>query len=71
MRDDLFVAVHDTFWTDTCKYADIVIPADTQFERADLHAAYGHYYFNMNKPIIEPLGESVRNTEMFVCSQRN
>ena len=65
MRDDLFVAVHDTFWTDTCKYADIVLPADTQFERADLHAAYGHYYFNMNKPIIEPLGESVRNTEMF------
>ena len=65
MRDDLFVAVHDTFWTDSCKYADIVLPADTQFERADLHAAYGHYYFNMNKPIIEPLGESVRNTEMF------
>lgn len=65
MRDDLFVAVHDTFWTDTCKYADVILPADTQFERMDLHAAYGHYYFNMNKPIIEPLGESVRNTEMF------
>lgn len=65
MRDDLFVAVHDTFWTDTCNYADIVLPADTQFERMDLHAAYGHYVFNMNKPIIEPLGESVRNTELF------
>ena len=65
MRDDLFVAVHDTFWTDTCNYADIVLPADTQLERTDLHAAYGHYTFNMNKPIIEPLGESVRNTELF------
>ena len=65
MRDDLFIAVHETFWTDTCDYADIVLPADTQLERMDLHAAYGHYYFNMNKPVIEPLGESVRNTELF------
>ena len=65
MRDDLFVAVHETFWTDTCDYADILLPADTQLERTDLHAAYGHYYFNMNKPVIEPLGESVRNTELF------
>jgi anaerobic selenocysteine-containing dehydrogenase len=65
MRDDLFVAVHDTFWTDTCQYADIVLPADTQLERMDLHAAYGTYYFSMNRPIIEPVGESVRNTELF------
>ncbi len=65
MRDDLFVAVHETFWTDTCDYADIVLPADTQLERMDLHAAYGNYYFGMNKPVIEPLGESVRNTELF------
>jgi anaerobic selenocysteine-containing dehydrogenase len=65
MRDDLFVAVHDTFWTDTCQYADIVLPADTQLERMDLHAAYGNYYFTFNRPIIEPVGESVRNTEMF------
>ena len=65
MRDDLFVAVHETFWTDTCNYADVVLPADTQLERTDLHAAYGHWHFNLNKPVIEPLGESCRNTELF------
>ena len=65
MRDDLFVAVHDTFWTDTCNYADVVLPADTQLERMDLHAAYGHWHFNLNKPVIEPLGESCSNTELF------
>ncbi|MGU9977500.1 MAG: molybdopterin-containing oxidoreductase family protein [Candidatus Oxydemutatoraceae bacterium WSBS_2016_MAG_OTU14] len=65
MRDDLFIAVHDTFWTDSCNYADIVLPADSQFERMDLHAAYGHYMFNLSKKVIEPIGESVRNTELF------
>ncbi len=65
MREDLFVAVHDTFWTDTCQYADIVLPADTQLERADLHTAYGANYFSMSKAAIKPLGESVRNTEVF------
>ncbi|MGE0296926.1 molybdopterin-containing oxidoreductase family protein [Pseudonocardia sp.] len=65
MRDDLFVAVHDTFWTDSCQYADIVLPADTQLERTDMGAAYGNYYFSFNRPAIEPLGESVRNTELF------
>jgi anaerobic selenocysteine-containing dehydrogenase len=65
MRDDLFMAVHDTFWTDTCQYADIVLPADTQLERTDLHAAYGNYFFSFNRPVIKPLGESVCNTELF------
>ena len=36
MRDDLFVGIHETFWTDSCTYADIVLPADTQLERMDL-----------------------------------
>ena len=65
MRDDLFVAVHDTFWTDTCQYADIVLPADTALERTDLHTAYGANYFSMSKAAIKPLGESVRDTELF------
>ena len=65
MRDDLFVAVHETFWTDTCNYADVVIPADTQLERMDMVATYGNWYYSMNKPVIEPLGESVRNSELF------
>jgi len=65
MREDLFVAVHDTFWTDTCQYADIVLPADTQLERPDLHTAYGANYFSMSNAAIKPLGESVRDTEMF------
>lgn len=64
-RDDVFVGIHETFWTDSCDYADIVLPADTQLERMDLVATYGNWYFGMNEPVIEPLGESVRNSELF------
>jgi len=42
-----------------------VLPADTQLERQDLHTAYGSNYFSMTKPAIKPLGESIRDTEMF------
>ncbi len=65
MRDDLFVVVHDTFFTDSCAYADIVLPADTQLEHADLHGAYGNYYLGLSRPAIAKVGESLDNTEMF------
>ena len=64
-RDDLFVTVHDTFWTDSCSYADIVLPADTALERTDCHWAYGSWYLGIAKAVIEPLGESINNTELF------
>ncbi len=65
MREDVFTVVHDTFWTDSCDYADIVLPADTQLERTDMHGSYGYYHYAMNLPVIEPLGESVSNSELF------
>ena len=64
-RDDLFLVVHDPFFSDTALYADIVLPATTQLEQMDLHTAYGTYYLNLNQPAIAPLGESIRNTEVF------
>ena len=49
MRDDLFIAVHDTFWTDSCDYADIVLPATSQLEHTDLHRGYGHTVLAYNQ----------------------
>jgi anaerobic selenocysteine-containing dehydrogenase len=65
MRDDLFVVVHEQFPTDTCDYADIVLPATTQLEHADIHKGYGHLYLLWNEPSIAPLGEALPNTEVF------
>ncbi len=64
-REDLFTVVHEQFLTDTCDYADIVLPATTQLEHADIHTAYGHLYFLANNPAIAPLGESLPNSEVF------
>ena len=64
-RPDLFTVVHEIFLTDTCDYADIVLPATTQLEHIDIHKSYGHLYVVANNPAIAPLGEAKPNIEVF------
>ncbi|MFN8504701.1 molybdopterin-dependent oxidoreductase [Kouleothrix sp.] len=64
LRDDLFTVVHEQFMTDTAEYADIVLPATTQLEHADLHKAYGHRNLQYNQPAIAPLGEAKSNWDV-------
>ena len=64
-RPDLFTVVHDQFLTDSCDYADIVLPATTFFEQKDLQGAYGHYYLQVSQPAIAPLGECRSNVDLF------
>ncbi len=64
-REDLFTVVHEQFLTDTCDYADIVLPATTFFEHKDLQTAYGHYFVQVSEQAIEPLGECRSNVETF------
>ncbi len=65
MRDDLFTVVHDLFLTDTCKYADLVLPATSHFENRDLFASYWHLYLQLHEPIIETMGECKSNFTLF------
>ncbi len=64
-REDLFTVVHEQFMTDTARYADYVLPATTQAEQLDLMYSWGHLYLSLNRPAIEPQGESVSNAELF------
>ncbi len=64
-REDLFTVVHELFMTDTARWADIVLPATSQFEHWDLHKAYGHLYVSLNRPAMPPLGEAKSNWEVF------
>ena len=54
-----FMVVHDHFVTPTARYADIVLPATTFWERNDVHtpwAGAGHYAIFMQQAIA-PMGE--------------
>ena len=63
-RKDLFTVVSEIFQTDTCDYADILLPATSQMEQKDSYS-WGHYNIQFNHKAIEPLGEAVPNTELF------
>lgn len=65
LRPDLFTVVHEQFFTDTTRYADIVLPATTFFEHKELQKSYGHYYLQVSNQAIEPLSECKSNTELF------
>ena len=64
-RDDLFTVVHEQFLTDTCDYADLVLPATTFFEQKDLLKSYGHYFIQISNQAIAPLGEARSNHDLF------
>lgn len=64
MRDDLFTIVHERFFTDTCKYADIILPATTSVEHDDIYNSYGHYTIGTGYKLIDPVGESRSNWQV-------
>ena len=59
---DLFVNV-DIFMTETCKYADIVLPACTSVERSELRC-YPMGYIIFTQPAIPPLYDSRSDTDI-------
>jgi len=64
-RQDLFTVVHDLFFNDTTDYADFILPATTFLEHTDIQGAYGHYFVQLSKQAIEPVGESRPNVWLF------
>ena len=64
MRDDLFTVVHERFFTDTCAYADIILPATSSAESNDIFNSYGHYTIAASYQAIPPVGESKSNWQV-------
>lgn len=57
-REDVFVVVHETHWTETAQLADVVLPAATYLEKSDLNFSDHHLYARLSEKAVEPLGES-------------
>ena len=64
-RDDLFTVVFDQVLTDTARWADVVLPVTTFLEHYDVAKAYGPVSLQLVQPMIEPVGESRCNVEVF------
>ena len=64
-REELFTVVHERFMTDTARYADIVLPATSSLEHADLYRCYGSYHAQRCSAAIPPVGGTRSNWEVF------
>jgi anaerobic selenocysteine-containing dehydrogenase len=64
-RDDLFAVGIELTMTESMVHCDVVLPAATSFECADLYASYGHHWLQRADGAIAPVGEALPNTEIF------
>jgi anaerobic selenocysteine-containing dehydrogenase len=65
LREDLFTVVHEQVLTDTARYADVLLPATTFLEHAELRRSYGAMLAQYSQPVIEPVGEARSNHWLF------
>ena len=64
-QEDLFIVGADVVMTDSMSYCDVVLPAASHFEFADIYGSYGHHYLQRAEPVIPRVGESLPNTDIF------
>ncbi len=62
---DLFIAVHEQTMTETAMFADVIFPAATSMESADVFRSYGHHYLVQSEKVVEPPGDVVDNFTLF------
>ena len=64
-REDLFTVVFDSMMTDTAAWADVLLPAVTFLEQAEVYGSYGTYGLHRTTPMVPPLGEARPNEVVF------
>ena len=64
-RDDLFTVAFEQVFTDTTRYADLVLPATTFLEQYDIAKSYGPISLQLVRPVVEPRGEARTNAQVF------
>jgi anaerobic selenocysteine-containing dehydrogenase len=64
-RSDLFTVVFDQVLTDTARYADVVLPATTFLEHAELRFGYGAMVMQYADAVAARVGEARPNYEVF------
>jgi anaerobic selenocysteine-containing dehydrogenase len=66
-RPDVFVVVHETHWTETTDYADVILPALTYLEKQDVVIPWSHGYIQYSPAVVPPLAEG--RSEVWVMQE--
>ncbi len=64
-RHDLFTVVHEQVFTDTCRWADVVLPATAFLEHRDIRRGYGAMRLYDAPAVATPPGEARSNNQLF------
>lgn len=64
-REDVFTVVFDQVMTDSARFADVLLPATTFLEHYDVAKAYGPVSLQFVQPVVDAVGESRSNGEVF------
>ena len=64
-REDLFTVVHEQVFTDTCRWADVVLPATAFLEHRDIRRGYGAMRLYDVAAVATPPGEARSNNQLF------
>ena len=64
-RPDIFAVGIELTMTESMTHCDVVLPAATNLECADLYPSYGHHWLQRAEAVIPPVGESLPNTKIF------
>ncbi len=67
---DRFVVVHEQVYTDTCDYADILLPATTFLEHRELSRSYAGYGLMWSEAAVPPAGEARNNHDVIQALAR-
>ncbi len=66
-RPDLLTVVHEQFLTETARLADVVLPAATFVEHADVYRSYAHRWLRYVPRAAAPPAEARSNVEAFAA----
>ena len=69
-QGDVFVVVHEHFLTESAAVADVVLPATTFVEHADVYRSYGHRRLQYARGTVRPPGQAKSNVEAFAAIAR-
>jgi len=64
-REEVFAVGMELTMTESMTHCDVVLPAASHFECADLYPSYGHHWLQRAEAVIPPQGESLPNTKIF------